>query len=430
MEIPMSRIQLTTTLSVIASGVLFLGAPPAQAQDVKVNALVDVWYNQILDSNLRTNTPAKYYSLNSAFQEDSFTIRRSEIYIAGKISDEITYNVVIDPNIATPTAPNILHDAFITYKPTSWFSLQAGQFKPLQTYEATLVGANGLYFYDRSQLARVIGDKRDRGFVAGFGFGSADDFAGKFSLGFTNGTTDKDGGKSVDSNAQKDLISRLEFSVGKTQKFGIYGRWGSTDAKDAGALNANAFTYAGTYSPANAEILDNKDKTTNLGVYYVLDNEHWIAQFEAVTGLLGRRYPSVGIAATGTPAVASPAGREYLDQKYLAYVLSGGYKFGQHAIVARYDYFNYNQGDKFYGPNNPYTQNTTTGVLTGADYSPKFTEVVLGWNYTFTPTKWTQSNFKLDYIHRSKNFLKANAALGQTSEQGGDNIVAAFQVAF
>lgn len=412
-------------------GALVIGAiglaPSLRAQDVKVNALVDVWYTQALDSNLRTNTPAKYYSLNSAFQEDTFTIRRAEIYINGKVSDELSYTVVADPNIATPAAPNILHDAFITYKPNAWFSLQAGQFKPLQTYEATLVGAKDLLFYDRSQLARVIGDKRDRGVVAGFAFGKADDLSGKFSIGFTNGTTDKDGGKSVDSNAQKDLVARIEFNYGKTQKFGVYTRQGVTDAKDVN-LTANAFTYAGTAGPSSQEILDNKDKTTNLGGYYAFENEKWIAQAEVVTGLLGRRYPSVGIAPVGT--TASPANREYLDQKYFGYVLSGGYKAGKHTFVARYDVLDYNQGDKFYGPYNPYTQNTTTGALTGADYSPKFTEAVVGWNYAFVPGKWTLANFKLDYIHRSKNFLKANAALGQTSEQGGDSIIAALQVAF
>jgi Phosphate-selective porin O and P len=270
-------------------GALVVGAigiaPSLQAQDVKVNALVDVWYTQALDSNLRTNTPAKYYSLNSAFQENTFTVRRAEIYISGKVTDELSYSVVFDPNIATPTAPNVLHDAFITYKPNGWFSLQVGQFKPLQTYEATLVGAKDLLFYDRSQLARVIGDKRDRGAVAGFAFGKADEFSGKFSVGFTNGTTDKDGGKSVDSNAQKDFVARLEFNYGKTQKFGVYTRQGVTDAKDVN-LTANAFSYAGTSGPSIQEIQDNKDKTTNLGGYYAFENETWIAQAEVVTGLL------------------------------------------------------------------------------------------------------------------------------------------------
>ena len=431
----MNRTQLTLGAPLTAA--LLLGASRAQAQDVKVNALVDVWYTQALDSNLRRNAvaPGKYYNLNSAFQENTFTLRRAEIYLAGKVSDELTYTVMFDPNIATTTAPNIVQDAFITYKPTSWFSLQAGQFKPLQTYEATLVASKDLYFYDRSQLGRVIGDKRDRGIVAGFGFGDAASLAGKFSVGFANGTTDKAGGKSADANAQKDFVSRLEFSYGKTQKFGIYGRSGSTDAKDAGSLNANPFAYASQPAgpndktiPSTDQILQNKDKATNLGVYYALDTEQWIAQLEAVTGLLGRRFPSVGIAPPATGV--SPAAREWLDQRYLGYALSGGYKFGSHALVARYDVFDYNRGNNYYGPFNPYTQNTTTGALTGADYSPKFREVVLGWNVTFTPGKWTLANFKLDYIHRSKNFLKANAALGQTTEQGGDSLVAALQVAF
>ena len=106
----MSRIQLTPTLSAIAAGALFLGAPPAQAQDVKVNALVDVWYNQILDSNLRTNsqitTPgaSKYYSLNSAFQENGFATAGN----SSSISDGAAAAVIMSREKAIELGCNIM----------------------------------------------------------------------------------------------------------------------------------------------------------------------------------------------------------------------------------------------------------------------------------------------------------------------------------
>jgi hypothetical protein len=37
---------------------------------------------------------------------------------------------------------------------------------------------------------------------------------------------------------------------------------------------------------------------------------------------------------------------------------------------------------------------------------------------------------KLDYIHRSKNFLSSLATAGQTGAQGGDSVVASFMVGF
>lgn len=409
-----------------STAALFLVSGAVQAQEVKVNALVDLWYTQMLDNNLRLNTPAKYYQLNSAFQENGFSVRRAEVYVSGKINDELSYMVMFDPNTATntTTTPTTLLDCFITYKASSEFSIKAGQFKPLQTYEASMVPATDLLLYDRSQMAKQFGDKRDRGIVGTYSWGDTAGLSGKVNVGIFNGSTDRDSGKANDANAQKDFVTRLEFSYGKAHKFGVYTRNGSTDASDKGGLVVNPFAYAGTAGPSNQEILDNKDKTSNIGGYYAFDNGTWIGQAEAITGLLGRRFPSVGIAGTPVPA----ASRQYLDQKFLGYVFTGAYRTGKHTFVARYDVLDYNQGDKYYGPYNPYTQNTSTGADLGADYTPKFTEIVGGWTYTWTPTKWTLANFKLNYIHRSKNFLQPHT--GEIGEQGGDSIVAALQVGF
>jgi len=432
---PLLRYQTLGAIAVLATGV-------ASAQDVKVNAVVDLWYTQMLDSNLRSDALAKYYQLNSAFQENGFSVRRCELYVAGKITDELSYNVAFDPNTSTSTSsPTTLLDAFVTWKALPNLAIKAGQFKPLQTFEASMVPSAEVLFYDRSQLARQFGDKRDRGIVATYSYGQADGFSGKVNVGFFNGSNDKDSGKANDANAQKDFVTRFEFAYGKMHRFGFYTRNGSTDGADKGALNANLFSYAGANGPTAATILDNKDKTTNLGAYYAFDNGTWIAQAEAITGLLGRRFPSVGIAdtaattkvaadgtVTGTPAKASAASRQHLDQKYLGYVLTGGYRMGRNTFLLRYDFLNYNSGDDWYGPYNPYTQNTTTGVGTGTDYTPKFTEIVAGYTYTWTPTKWALANFKVNYIHRSKNFLQPG--LGQSGEQGGDSVVLALQVGF
>ena len=421
----MKRITLTA---------LALVAGTLAAQDVKINALVDIWYTQGINSNLRADnqvsfdsskttvangsTGSTYYNLNSAFKENGLTIRRAELYVSGKVTDELSFNVVFDPNLTTNTTtnPTIVHDAFLTYAVNKDFYLRAGQFKPLQTYEASLQGAGDLLFYDRSQLARVFGDKRDRGIVASYGWGDSSALYGRVNAGFFNGSTDKDGGKAVDANAQKDYATRIDFGYGKFHKFGFYAKVGTTDVKNGSAL---PFTYADSSTPANAEILANNDKTSDYGVYYNFENEHWVANAEAITGLLGRRYASLN--STGS------ALRQHLDQKFFGFVLTGAYKIGRHTFGLRYDYLNYNQGDKFYGAYNPYTQNTSSGASLGDDFSPKYTEIVAGWTYALHPTKWKLANLKLNYIHRSDNVLYN--AVTKTAE-GGDSLVAALQVGF
>jgi hypothetical protein len=186
---------------------------------------------------------------------------------------------------------------------------------------------------------------------------------------------------------------------------GTTGAWGAT------APNATAIT-------------DNMDKTTNLGAFYVYDTAQWHADVDVMTGLLGRRYPTVY--STTAAAVA----REHLDQKFMGIVVSGAYKMGKHWITARYDSLNYNQGDDWYTASNPYTTDTATGLATGVDKSPKFTEMILGYNYLFNASKYAAGKMKVDYIHRSKNFFMPRAAVGQSGEQGGDSLVVSFQVGF
>ncbi len=409
---------LTTSLVALAL------AGAAQAQDVKVDALLIGWFVQNTDSTARNNTapvaPLSYYALGgtntpSTFANGGFGVRRSEVYLATKINDQVSANVMFDPNQAAPN----LYDAFITYKPTSQFEVKVGQFKPLQTFEATSIAAADLIFVDRAQLSRRIGDGRDRGITAGYTFGDKN-FGVKASMGVFNG-----GDRANESNGGKDWVARLDFNLTSVHKFGLYTLQGSTDFayNDKTALAGK--TFAGTGTPTAAEVIDNKDKTTNLGAYYYFNSGPWHADVEVAKGLLGRRFASVG--------AAGAAARQHLDQEYLGYFMSGSYTTGNHIFAARWDFMNYNSGDKWYTAYNPYTQ-TAVGVARtdGADLSPKFHEFTLGYTYAFKPESVRAANIKVNYINRSHNYLLPNTTGGltETGEKGTDSLVVAFQVWF
>jgi len=400
------------------------GLSTAQAQDVKLSGLVQVWYTQMLDSNLRLNSVANYYNLRSEYKENAFNIRRTEIKAAGKIVDGVKFEVMLDPSIATSaTNPMILQDAAIEFELAPGFDFKIGQFKTLQTMEG-LTSSSEILFAERSQLGRGFGDKRDRGAVLSYAFGDPKEFGAKLSVGAFNGMSDAISGKGNDTNAGKDGVLRLDMNVGKEHKFGVYTLQGTTDVKDTTgtAIAANP----GGLWPTQQAIYDNKDKVQNVGAFYEFQNDSWIANAEYITGTLGRRNPTL---AAASPTVK----REHLDQKFIGYYVTGGYKMGNHTLLARYDMMNYNSGDNWYTAYNPYTE-TAVGVplqVNGApvDYSPKFTEITLGYTYAFKPEKVKAANIKVNYINRSKNFLKPYGTT-QTKEQGGDTLMVAFQVAF
>jgi len=407
------------------------------AQDIKVTACLNLYMTQMLDNNLRLNTPSgtlaggtgsgSYYPLRGDFRENGLSVRRAEIYLNGKITDEVSFNLMFDPNTATSTTaapgatsfPNLVFDAILFWRPSPKLEVKLGQFKPPTSFEATLVGSPSLYFYDRSMMNRQIGDRRDRGFTASYTFGNPKELGAKAVVGFFNGSADRDFGRANDANAQKDFAFRLEMNYGADHKFGFYSKQGVTDQADKGGLTIGTFAGVTNDAAFKQSVLDNKDKTTASGFYYVYETSKLHASAEVMTGLLGRRWGSIGVAS---------AVRQHLDQKFLGYTLTGVYKMGRHQFTGRYDFMNYNQGDKWYGAYNPYTQNTSTGASLNADYTPKYTEVVVGYNFLLNPGKYSQGQVKLNYVHRSGNFLLPHA--GQTGEQGGDTLVAVFQIGF
>jgi hypothetical protein len=407
--------------------VLLAGAAALNAQSAKFDgALIELFYTQMMDNNLRlngaTHSPA-YMALVTGTTENQFLIKRAEMYLSGKVTDDITWNVMFDPNLTSGTNTTfgaVLQDAMATWKILPGFSVKVGQGKYLQSYESTSIAARNILFSDRSMLSRFIGERRDRGIMAQLDFGDPKGFSGKAYVALTNGMSDNGtGGKQPEANAQKDVHARLDLAVlGHT--FGFYYRTGSTDVSKGVTFPTTAW---GTSGPSPAAIQDNADKMSNLGLFYFKDTSTYQLFAEGATGLLGRRFPSVFAAASTT------ASREHLDQKYLGYVVHGAYKMGKHWLTARYDFINYNSGDQWYTPTSPYKKTVSVGgVNTDVDYSPKFTEITVGYNYVFIPTKYSAGKLKLNYIMRSKNFLAPRA--GQTGEQGGDSLVASLMVSF
>lgn len=397
-----------------------------QAQDVKVNILTEFWYTQMMDNTLRNNAPIKagasaYYDGTSAgrFTENAFNLKRAEIYCNYKISDEWAGYLMFDPNQATNTVTNnILQDFVITWTPSgTGFTVKGGQFKMPSTYESTLCSARDIIFFDRAQMSRLLGERRDRGLWAAYSYGSPEGFKGNLNASISNGTTDDgtSGKNAVDANAQKDYLVRFDGSYTKAHKFGLWYRSGQTNLKSSTTVAATlpaSWTAAGVTAQT---LLDNRDKTTATGLFYAFDAPQWHFDVEYATGLLGRRYPTLFANTAAAPL------REHLDQKFQGYVVTGVYKMGAHQIAARYDVFNYNSGDDFYGAVSPYA--TAAG-----DAAPKYTETTVGYNYLFNPSKYTYGKLKVDYIIRSKNFLAANP--GTTGLNGGNSLVASVMVGF
>lgn len=411
--------------SLTAAALVAGTAAVAPAQSVFNGALVELYWTQMMDSNLRLNSAAHspaYQQLVAGMTENQFLVKRAELYFGGKVNDDISWSLMMDPNNTSGTNTTfgaVLHDVWAIWKLNKQLTLRAGQGKFLQSYEASTTSARDIMFYDRAQLSRFIGDRRDRGVMLTYEYGDPKGFNGKINVAVSNGMSDNGtGGKQPEVNAQKDFHARLDFAVGP-HKFGTYFRDGSTQLKDVGVVTGTLWTGSGV--PTSAQVLENKDRATNMGFYYFLETPKYLITGEAATGLLGRRFAS--LFASGTNAM----GREHLDQKYMGYYVHGAYKMGKHWITARYDYMNYNSGDQWYTAYNPYKE-TAVGVSRGADYSPKFTEINLGYNYVFNPSKSSAGKLKLNYVMRSKNFLQPRA--GQTGEQGGDSIVASLQVAF
>ncbi|MDR2561437.1 MAG: OprO/OprP family phosphate-selective porin [Holophagales bacterium] len=405
----------------IATLLLAAGLPVA-AQAPKISGLGQLWYHQMMDNTLRLNgSVTGPYNLRGQLRENGFTIRRVEFKVAGNATDKVEYEIMIDPSINNNgnSANIVLQDFSVKYKLPANIEVKAGQYKNLQTLEG-MTSSSELLFAERSQMARQFGDVRDRGIVGSIGFGDPKSFTGRFHIGMFNGNGKND----LDTNAQKDVVARLEMNWGKVHAFGAYTLQASTNLTDTGSLTGGTFANQPD-SLTSKDILDNKDLTNQYGAYYRFQTDSIHASAEFITGLVGRLLPSLN-----TSGASVNANRLHLDQSFMGYVATFGYTFDNHTFLGRYDYLNYNANDDWYAPSsasssyNPYIRSN------GDDFSPAYTEITLGYIYAFNVKSVKAANVKLNYVMRSKNFLNPRTSAGQTGPQGGDSIVLCFQAAF
>ena len=400
--------------------VLLLPQQVLSGQDLKFSGLAQVWCTAILSNNLRRNDPlvipSRYYNLRSEFMENNAAIRRTELKVSGKLIEGIACEVSADPSQTIgPSNPSILLDADVMFTVAPDLDLKVGQYKTFQTLEG-VTHSGDIPFAERSQLARIFGDIRDRGVALIWTAPRANGVGLRVTVAILDGVSDSTLGKGLDQNAQKDWAGRIDLDWGK-HKLGAYTLQGSTDQRDVSgtAIAPNP----GPYWPDRTAILTEKDRTTNLGAYYFWQTERWHVSAEAITGRLGRRFPTLG----------ATLKREHLQQRYLGAYVTGGMLMGHHAVFVRYDFMDYNSGRDWYTPYNPYRE-SAPGVPLGADYTPRYTETTMGYTYAFKPGRIVDGAVKLNYIHRSPNFLKPSPGSGQIGEQGGDSMVLAFLVSF
>jgi len=372
---------------------------PLGAQDVKVAGLVTLWYHHALDRELRTwdllgsrlneaGTP--YVQYHPGLKEHGMVLRRSELYLSGRLTPELSWNIAMDPNFAG----NILSDVALVWAPIARVSLRLGQFKPPQGYEGSVVPATQLFFYDRSMVARQFSDKWDRGAALTLSQ-PWQDWQARFTLGGFNG-----GGRENDLNARKDLTFRIELEHPRGLRIALFGLEGRTDAKD----DATVYPLPGPNTPDPETIRRNSDATSTYGAYVVAEQPTWHASLEAVGGRLGRRFPTLG------PGPAKPALRQDLDQRFLGWVATAVWRQGRHAWALRWDRMDYHAGSR--------------GSIEPA---PVFSELVVGWSRSLgTDAQWRSVCFKLNAIRRTGPLLYQNGR----EPRAGNSLVAVLQVGF
>lgn len=396
-------------------GLLLLAAAKVQAQAVSLEGLLQVWYTRSSNDDLRRGrtgvAPNTYYDLRTTFTEDSFHVRRTEIKLVADVTEKVSAAIMVDPSIGL-RGGDVLQDAVMIVKLTTRFELRAGQMKTLQTYEG-LASSGSLLFAERGQLTRQFGDIRDRGAVAAYSFGNLRHPAVRISAGVFNGS-----GKAADANPHKDAVARLELRPNATHEVGLYGLLGETDQPDG--RERVPLVLAGDRAPGPPAILENRDRTANLGAYWVIRRGGFEAASEVIGGLLGRRRPTLGTA-TG------PARREHLDQRFLALQATAAYAHGSHRVALRYDRFDANAGHDHYMAHDPYT-GPAEGGRQGADFTPAFKELSASYAYAFDALRPAAAKLQVTYVRRSRNFLLPPP--GETGSRGGDSLVALFQVAF
>jgi len=154
---------------------------------MKIGGLLQGWYVVDQDAN------------------DRFRLRRSELKLSGKISEEqpIEYTVMVDPAQVTEDASrkSILQDAFFTLGYIPHHTIDIGQYKTGIGEEGTRSSAK-LDTIERAFISRTFSDQRDIGIRLSGKWPWVD-----YNVGVFNGS----GQNQSDPNDQKDIAGRMVF---------------------------------------------------------------------------------------------------------------------------------------------------------------------------------------------------------------------------
>lgn len=151
----------------------------------------------------------------------NYRVRRSEIRFHGKVQDDVRWFVMIDPakSLRTGAISNSNDNKVLQDLGTGWkfgdFEVLFAQMKLPSTLETAQSSAQ-IPMPERTVAARNYGEKRSTGLALQY---KVDRF--KWTAMSANGTT----GNTADTNNEKDLASRIEYSPATGLEFGLYGNW-------------------------------------------------------------------------------------------------------------------------------------------------------------------------------------------------------------
>lgn len=161
---------------------------------LKISGLLQAWYT------------------NDQSGHNRFRIRRGEIKLSGKISDEqpIEYAVMIDPAQVTEDASrkSVLQDVFITLGYIPHHTVDIGQYK-VGIGEEGSRSSTKIDTIERAYISRTFGDQRDIGIRLSGKWPFVD-----YNIGVFNGS----GMNQADANDQKDVAGRIVLKPFKNSK--------------------------------------------------------------------------------------------------------------------------------------------------------------------------------------------------------------------
>lgn len=193
----------------------------------EISGLMQIWGKQGLKNN----------------DESAFLMKRMEIKFAGNIiPGKVSYVAMIDPvskskfineNGTANHIVNPLQDMFINVNISKAFNISVGQFLLPVTREG-LTPSSHLLFGERSNIGRIVGDKRDIGIMLSGGIPFFN-----YTIAVVNGNG-QDNPK--DNNNYKDVAFRIVAMPFSLLEIGGYGYLGKNTAK---GINSNKNRFGG-----------------------------------------------------------------------------------------------------------------------------------------------------------------------------------------